>query len=177
MSSGHLNYHFRKKEEILEALYFEMVATFDQRVKHLPEEVITLERVRQEIYTSMQRMVQYRFFWVDIYNLLRQNEKIKTHFQAIFKDRFQGYEFLFAYLEKTGLLRPFSNEKEQSFLIERMIEYSNTWIYNSALYQRTLDEAYIHRRADQLLFFLYPYLADEGRAQMAALVPDFFGDV
>lgn len=158
----------------MEVLYFEMVAAFDQRVKRLPEETLTLQKIKQDMYDSMQQMVRYRFFWVDIYNLLRQNEKIKTHFQAVFQDRFQGYIYLFSYLNKEGLLQAFSTEGEQTFLAERMIEYSNTWIYNSALYQRVLDQAYISRQADQLMFFMFPYLTDLGQAEMERLMPEIF---
>ena len=32
MSSGNLNYHFKKREDIFEALYFEMVSEFDERI-------------------------------------------------------------------------------------------------------------------------------------------------
>ena len=36
MSSGNLNYHYKKREDIFEALYFEMVSEFDERIKYLP---------------------------------------------------------------------------------------------------------------------------------------------
>ena len=36
-SSGNLNYHFRKRADILEALYFEMVEVFDKRIQDLSE--------------------------------------------------------------------------------------------------------------------------------------------
>ena len=42
MSSGHLNYHFRKREDILEALYFEMVEIFDKRVQLLQNQKMSL---------------------------------------------------------------------------------------------------------------------------------------
>jgi AcrR family transcriptional regulator len=35
MSSGNLNYHFKKREDIFEALYFEMVLEFDERIESL----------------------------------------------------------------------------------------------------------------------------------------------
>ena len=43
MSSGNLNYHFRKREDILEALYFEMVQVFDERVQTLDSKQISLK--------------------------------------------------------------------------------------------------------------------------------------
>ena len=77
MSSGNLNYHFKKRDQILEALYFEMVATFDQRIEDLETQTPTLKKMQQEIYSSMKRMVAYKFFWTDLYNLLQINEPIK----------------------------------------------------------------------------------------------------
>lgn len=81
ISSGNLNYHFKKKEEILEALYFEMVAEFDARVENLNKTEFDLETVYHDIKISMERMLYYSFFWTDLYNLLRANKKIKKHFK------------------------------------------------------------------------------------------------
>ena len=77
MSSGNLNYHFKKREDILEALYFEMVATFDERIANLEQQIPTLNKMQIDIKSSMERMVDYTFFWSDLYNLLSLNKKIK----------------------------------------------------------------------------------------------------
>ena len=41
ISSGNLNYHFKNREDVLEALYFEMVSEFDSRVNQLGETEIS----------------------------------------------------------------------------------------------------------------------------------------
>jgi AcrR family transcriptional regulator len=66
MSSGNLNYHFKKREHILEALYFEMVEVFDQRINQLDEKSSSLCVIKQEIQGSMTRMMEYQFFWTDL---------------------------------------------------------------------------------------------------------------
>ena len=81
-ASGNLNYHFKTREDILEALYFEMVETFDARIEQLREHEITLKTIAQDMYKSLDRMIAYRFFRTDLYNLLRSNEKIKAHFEV-----------------------------------------------------------------------------------------------
>ena len=70
MSSGNLNYHYKKREDIFEALYFEMVSEFDERVKKLTDIEISIEQIKIDIERSMERMLEYIFFWTDLYNLL-----------------------------------------------------------------------------------------------------------
>lgn len=169
MSSGNLNYHFKTREDILEALYFEMVETFDARIEQLGEHEITLETIAQDMYKSLDRMIAYRFFWTDLYNLLRSNEKIKAHFEGVYSSRYKGYEFLFEYLHQKGIIRDFEFTSERQFLIERMIGFSNTWLYNSFIYDITVDDNYIRHQTTNLLMMLYPYFTDFGKKQYGEL--------
>ncbi len=174
MSSGNLNYHFKTREDILEALYFEMVKEFDNRIEQLGVQEITFQTIKQDIHQSLKRMVDYRFFWTDLYNLLRLNKSIKAHFEAVYLKRFEGYEFLMKYLTAKGLLRNFEFSSERQFLIERMIGFSNTWLYNSFIYEIDINEDYLDHQTDNLLLMIYPYLTDLGKAEFKKIRPDCF---
>lgn len=170
MSSGNLNYHFKKREDILEALYFEMVAVFDQRVQEAKLQSFSLKKIRKDILESMKRMTIYRFFWTDLYNLLKQSEKIREHFIQVYQERKAGYQHVFKDLEKQGLINRFLWQEEQHFLIERMIQFSNTWLYASALYEREINRSYIALQADSLLAMLYPYLTEKGKKEFEEII-------
>jgi AcrR family transcriptional regulator len=171
MSSGNLNYHFKKREAILEALYFEMVAVFDERIEQLENQKISLEMIQSDIKTSMERMVLYQFFWTDLYNLLMQNTAIKNHFQNAYKQRKEGYQLLFKMMIKANLLKKATFEKEYDFLAERMIGFSNTWLYTSSLYQKQeIDANFIDYQVTILLSMLFPYLTDLGKADFEKLL-------
>lgn len=169
ISSGNLNYHFNTREEILEALYFEMVQEFDNRIEQLGDREITFQNMKQDIYQSLKRMIQYRFIWTDLYNLLRLNKAIKKHFEGVYSKRFEGYEFLFNNLIDKGLLRDFESTSERQFLIERMIGFSNTWIYNSFIYDIAIDDNYLNHQTHNLLAMIYPYLTDVGKVHFKKL--------
>ena len=126
MSSGNLNYHYKKRKDILEALYFEVVAVFDQRIENLGKRQINLMTVKEDVISSLKRMIDYRFSWTDLYNLLRLNEKIKEHFLKVYGERKNGTRYLFEVLKSMNLMNEFKFNKERDFLIERMITYSNT---------------------------------------------------
>ncbi|QKX06172.1 TetR/AcrR family transcriptional regulator [Aquimarina sp. TRL1] len=173
MSSGNLNYHFKKREDILETLYFEMVENFDNRVKELGTREISLQTIKEDVVESLNRMFENRFFWTDLYYLVRLNEKIRNHFLNVYRKRFNGYKYLFEDLKGKGVLRNFEFEKESDFLIERMLGYSNTWLYNSFIYEVQINKDYIESISENLLGMLYPYLTDLGRSQYNILFPDF----
>lgn len=175
MSSGNLNYHYKKREDILEALYFEMVAVFDERIKQLGQKEVSLKSIKEDIRSSMKQMIDYRFFWTDFYNLLMQNENIKKHFNKAYLDRKNGTQLLLDILIEKQLLLKENYPKEHELLIEKMINFGNTWLYASSLYQKNnLTEQYINRQANILLSFLYPYFTTKGKEQCKLLIPDFF---
>ena len=170
MSSGNLNYHFKKREDILEALYFEMVSVFDARVEQLGEREINFKNIKSDIQTSMERMVDYRFFWTDLYHILQLNNEIKLHFEKVYHDRMNGYGFLFQTLNKLGFLKSFESLKEEQLLVERMLGFSNTWLYNSILNQKEITKSYIELQAESLMFMLYPYLFEKGKIDFKKVV-------
>mgnify|MGYP001791312337 CR=1 FL=1 len=174
MSSGNLNYHFKKREDILEALYFEMVEVFDDRVKNISSTEISLETIKNDIIESLFRMIEYRFFWTDLYNILRLNEKLKKHFLNAYQERFNGYKYLFKDIQEKGILDSFRFESERDFLIERMIDYSNTWLYNSLIYEIEINKGYVASRSENLMGMLYPYLTDLGKSQYKMVFPKLF---
>ncbi|MDB4286148.1 TetR family transcriptional regulator [bacterium] len=175
MSSGNLNYHFKKREDILEALYVEMVAVFDARIEDLGNEPLTLKKMRDDVKTSMARMIDYRFFWTDLFNLLKLNPKIRTRFEKAYAERIKGTHFLFEVFIKENLLTTPSFESEHQLLMERMINFSNTWLYSSGLYtKRKLDQESIEHHTNLLMLMLYPYLTDLGKGKFRKVVPELY---
>lgn len=164
MSSGNLNYHFKKREDILEALYFEMVAVFDARIAALDHHDFSFESIEYDIRVSMERMVDYRFFWTDLHHLLLSNEKINAHFKSVFSARKAGTLLLLNALMDKGFLRKPIFEEEYELLADRMVQYGNTWLYASNLYQsdQSIDES-IQYHTNALLMLFYPYLTAVGQ--------------
>ena len=119
-------------------------------------------------------MYEYRFFWTDLYNLLRINDKIKSHFLDVDSKRVGGYNFLFSSFVDMNILKPFELENEKDALIERMIAYSNTWLYHSFVYHDKIKKESIEIHAYRLLVMLFPYLTNMGKEQFKTLFSDFF---
>lgn len=175
MSSGNLNYHYKKREDILEALYFEMVYTFDKRIKDLDKEVPSINKMHEDIKVSISRMVVYKFFWTDLYNILQLNSKIKAHFDSVYINRKNGLIFVLNTFVDNKIMNPFENEKQQIFLVERMINFGNTCLYASSLYAKNeFSSKFIITQTNSLIMYLYPYLTDLGKKRIQKLMPQYF---
>ena len=174
MSSGNLNYHYKKREDIFQALYFEMASEFDERVNRLSDTEISIEQIKNDIERSMKRMFDYSFFWTDLYNLLSINDKVQAHFQAVYKKRISGCLLLFKIMKEKGLMKDPSFKLEYDFLAERMINYGNTWLYSSSLYSNSLNTANIDFHVNIYLSMLYPFLTSKGKKEFQNLFPKFF---
>lgn len=172
MSSGNLNYHYQKREDIFEALYFEMVAAFDERLAMLQNVEVSIKQIRGDIEQSMLRMIDYKFFWTDLYNLLSVSDKVKRHFQEVYKNRIDGCLVLFEKLKKQELMRSASFKLEYDLLAEQIVNYGNTWLYASNLYAKNNEN--IDKAANTLLSFFYPYLTPKGQLEFKNEIPVFF---
>lgn len=172
ISSGNLNYHYKIRDSILEDLYFEMVSVFDARIANLGNQSFSIESIKKDIESSMETMVDYLFFWTDLYNLLSQNKKIREHFEVAYTKRKQGYEYLFQYLIQDEMLSSPSNTTEYNLLASLMIDFSNTWIYSSQLYnQKKVTHDDISYHAFRLLSMIYPYLTKKGKTEYKSVFP------
>jgi AcrR family transcriptional regulator len=175
MSSGNLNYHYKKREDILEALYFQMVSVFDERIEKLGREELTLSKMQKDIHVSINRMVDYTFFWTDLFYILSSNTTIKKHFDTVYEQRKKGLEFVFNAFINTTILKPFEFKFERTNLIEQMVNFGNTWMYASSLYTyNELTPTYIKTQTSALMAYLYPYLTDLGKDEFRKLFPEYF---
>lgn len=175
MSPGNLNYHYKKREDIFETLYFEMVSEFDQRIIDLTKIEVSMAQIRSDIDQSMRRMLDYKFFWTDLYNLLMVSDKVKQHFQEVYRKRITGCFLLFEKMKKQNLMRNPSFDLEYDFLAERMVNYGNTWLYSSRLYRNNIMINDIDYQVNTLLSMLFPFLTSEGQREYKILLPEFFG--
>jgi AcrR family transcriptional regulator len=174
MSSGNLNYHYQKREDIFETLYFEMVSEFDKRIIDLANTEVSIAQIRFDIDQSMKRMIDYKFFWTDLYNLLMVSDKVKQHFQEVYKKRMAGCSLLFEKMIKQNLMRNPSFEAEYDFLAVRMVNYGNTWLYSTRLYTKDFRINHIDNQVNTLLSMLFPFLTSQGLKEYKILLPELF---
>jgi AcrR family transcriptional regulator len=164
MSQGNLNYHFRKKSELVSHLYFKLVEEMDHELNKTTRDKPILSFLSESALISMNILYQYRFITRDLYHILGSDETLKTHYLQLQEMRKQQYLLLFQNLMKEGLMREEELEGELERLYERMNILGDNWI-NAADFFRKDSEYKISYYHSLLFEVIYPYLTKKGKEQ------------
>lgn len=164
MSQGNLNYHFKTKQDLLEALYDELVAKMNEQVGSLTKQFSILASLYEQSLRVGFVFYEYRFFLRDIYLILRENEKIRTHYIDLQKERKQQFMHLFELMIQSDTLRKEEFELEYERLYERLIVFGDNWINTAELFYPIGTDS-IRYYLDLMFELFYPYLTGAGKQE------------
>ena len=156
ISQGNLNYHFKKREDIIEALYFQLLETFNSEKARLDNEEMDMAFILDSTRSGMEALFRYRFLMIDFNQNMRENPNLLVHFRQLEEIRKNTYLYSFSIAVKNGIMRPELFEGEYLGLNERIRVFSDYWIASAAVYGE--DEATTVNKYHRLLtetFFPY----------------------
>ncbi|SMG45797.1 transcriptional regulator, TetR family [Marivirga sericea] len=160
ISQGNLNYHFKLKEDIVEALYVQLVGEMNLQMTSMDAAGTVLEALYESSLKTMEKMFDYKFILIDFIHLMNANPKIKSHYADLMKIRNEQFQVIFHSLIKSNILRRPEFEHEYERLYQRMNIAGDSWINIYA----TFDENNTVQYYCNLLFeMIYPYLTEKGK--------------
>jgi len=167
ISQGNLNYHFKKREDIIEALYFNLVHAIDESIGSKREIESALQTLFTISETIMQNFYIYRFFLLDFVQIIRKNETIRNHYLQLTKQREQEFTYFFELLEKEGLMRKEVLLNEYKNLYKRFQILSDFWISSAQISnpkEKELKDA-VSENLDLITQAIFPYLTAMGQKE------------
>ncbi len=165
MSQGNLNYHFKKREEIVEALYFQLVKAIDEGLKNHKPGRMGLSALYDLNGIIMSSFYEYRFFMLDFVQIMRENKAIRTHYLQLSEIRKKQFHGLFVELVDKGLMREEELPNEYRFLYERFQILGDFWISSAEVGNGNVTQKMIARYSDVLTQAIYPYLTPKGKKE------------
>lgn len=164
ISQGNLCYHFKKREDILEALYHQLVALMDEVIHKAGMSLPTLSSSYQTSRTMMEHFYNYRFFMLDFVQIMRENENINHHYKQLSVLRKEQFLGMFELWVHEGLMRPEEFEGEFHNLYIRSSILGDFWL-SSAIVQQELSIDLVDKYNHIVFQNLYPYLSPKGKKQ------------
>lgn len=174
ISQGNLNYHFKKREDIIETLYFQLVQNIDSSMSSMQEPKNPFQLLVSISQTIMSNFYEYRFFLLDFVQIMRENKKIRTHYTELTTQREQQFLSLFNLLIENDLMRKEILPNEYKNLYKRFQMLSEFWIsdaeiHNSKILKKTnLTYSVILTQA------IFPYLTLKGQKEYHSIVSGGF---
>ena len=169
ISVGNLQYHFKKREDIIEALYFQLVEKMDAIFLISSEDLLkSFLKVSKEIITTL---YEYNFFLLDFVVITRKNQKIKSHYSELSKRREIESLKVINVLIKNGLFREELLKNEYRCLFKRIEVISNFWFSSILIQSDVLSKDSIQEYSILISQSIYPYLTNEGKNQYVNIFP------
>ncbi len=169
ISQGNLNYHYKKRDEIIEALYFQLVARIDMEMEKSAGEESPLEQLFEIMNRIMDSFYEYRFFLLDFVHIMRENGTIRQHYGKLSQKREKQFKLIFAGLVHGGLMRDASFAGEHQLLYKRFQILADFWMASAEAVEKTIDRDTVAAYAQLIAGELYPYLTNKGKEEFHRL--------
>ena len=170
ISQGNLNYHFKKREDIIEALYFQLVNNIDNSMSGFQESKNPFQLLVSISQTIMSNFFEYRFFLLDFVQIMRENEKVKTHYSELSTQREQQFTMLFNILVENDLMRQEILPNEYENVYKRFQMLSEFWISDAEIHNSKITKKTISIYSEILTQAIFPYLTLKGQKEYHAII-------
>lgn len=164
ISQGNLNYHFKHREDIIEALFFQLMETFEAEKSRLTNEQMDFQFILNSTKKGMEALFNYRFLMIDFNQNMRENPKLHEHFKQLEEVRKQTYLFAFNLAIQAGIMRAPAFEKEYEGLNERIRVFSDFWIASAEVYNEPMEGA-VDKYHNLLVEMFFPYFTKEAQRE------------
>ncbi|WP_188112033.1 TetR/AcrR family transcriptional regulator [Aquimarina sp. RZ0] len=169
ISVGNLQYHFKKREDIIEALYFQLAEKMDS-IFFIP----TDDLLKSFLNLSKEMMIilyEYHFFLLDFVAITRRNQKIKSHYSELSKRREIETLKMVEVLIRNNFFRKELLKNEYRSLFKRIEVISNFWFSSVLIRANHLSGESIKEYSLLINQSIYPYLTTEAKNQYTNLFP------
>ena len=163
ISPGNLYYHFRNKDEILNAIFSDFEREMDVLLVLPVKRRISVEDAWLFLHLVFELIWKYRFIYRDLNDLLSRNRIIETHFKRILEDSLKVASTLVNGMRESGELA--ATDAESLALANTFVLVATYWL--SFEYVRNprkpIDGAAMGRGAYHAMRMVAPYLVGDAR--------------
>ncbi len=177
ISPGNLYYHFRNKEEIVDALFDEFQREIDPLLDSPLESAPQIEDAWLFLHLLFEAIWRYRFIYRDLNDLLSRNRRVEMRFRRIVERKTLAAVALCRSLVAGGDVR--ASDEQIEALATNMVLVTTYWLsfeyvrQAQRLAQDELPASSMARGAYQVLSLMAPWLGEEGRRLFGRLAHEY----
>ena len=173
ISPGNLYYHFRNKDEILEAIFGDFEREMDALLAWPARRGVSVEDAWFFLHLVFELIWKYRFVYRDLNDLLSRNRIIETHFKRILEDSLEVARALARGMRDAGELS--AGDTEVAALAHNMVFLTTYWLsYEYVRNPRVpVDGAAMGRGVYQAMSMVAPYLVGDARRLFERLAREY----
>lgn len=175
MSQGNLNYHFPHREDVVVALYLQLVGRLDELFENMSKAPPGMALVFESTRRTMEVMLEYRFLMLDFVQVMRGHPEILAHFRELRQKRDLQLRSIFQFLIASGTMEPESFPNQYEHLLTRFNIMGDFWIASAEIHSELPDAEKPAWYALILLESVYPLFTETGKAEFLGLRDAWLG--
>lgn len=169
ISQGNLTYHYKKREEIIEALYFQLVQKNNEAILTSQSDEVSLQTALNVTVLMAQNHYEYRFLLFDFMQVMRENKAIRQHYLTLGNEKKEQFRYLIETLVKKGLMRPEKLPDEYSYLYKRVRILNDFWLSAAETATGRITKKTIANYCEMVRQSFFPYLTAAGEEEYFAM--------
>jgi AcrR family transcriptional regulator len=162
ISPGNLYYHFRNKEDIINALFERLFSEWDETYRLPAFRAPTFADLEALIANNYRLIWKYRFAYREMAALLQNDPALHARYLQMRQRGYEGFAELIEAFAAAGVLRRPESEQELTRLTELCWIISDQWPINLELSGRAFDAAGIQEGIALMRHIFRPYLVLDG---------------
>jgi AcrR family transcriptional regulator len=159
ISKGNLNYHYRRKADIILDLFLRMNEEIESRWNN--EGPPSMEQLSFLFFRELRLMWRYRFFYRELVPLLRDDPELRRHFTQLRRKRTRDGQKFLEGLVARGFIRRLGHPNEFELLTTNTWLLTNHWL-NFVESTGQMDEQALRRGYLVMLNMIRPYATEIG---------------
>lgn len=169
ISPGNLYYHFRNKDDIVEQLFAAYETRMDEALQVPQERLPNLEDIWMQLHRVFECMLDYRFLYRDLVDILSRNRKLKLHFGRMLNRAATSASDVLKGLAQAEILRATADEIRAS--AENVLLLTTFWLNFNAVRNSRADpnQEDLNQGIYQVMLLIAPFLRDAERLHLNTL--------
>ncbi len=165
ISIGNLYYHFKNKEEIIQAVYDDISREINDNWKG-DERKPTILHMAEMFSRALEEKWRYRFFYREINSLTHNDPALKQHVIQSRKERMENIIVFFEELIKQKILKKPKSKESLRYIVLMTWIFSENWLNFVTLEGAEVDAEKAQEGYDFIIEILYPYLTRKARKEI-----------
>jgi AcrR family transcriptional regulator len=166
ISHGNLCYHYATREDIIYALYQQLVDAFNGKMAELEGKELTFSDTLESSKFAVNIFYKYRFLMLDFISIVRADERIKSHYKDLMQLRKLQFRLLFDKAVTNGFMRAEFYPEEFDTLGVLFAIVGDSWIAHSEIHFVGTEEEKLKFYGGIIFSVFSPYLTPAGWAEM-----------
>lgn len=170
ISHGNLCYHYPTVDEVIYKLYERWINEQNKRFDAIQDKNVSLEFLFETGRSTFEIAYQYRFLLLDFVGIMRQQPRIKEHFQELVKKRVQEIKVILSHMKEHGIIHEERYPGQYEHIAEVTMIVGDFWISRAEI-------LYSGNEMEKLMFYMQvvfaPIMAlytEKGREEGFALL-------